>query len=139
MAQHAKADNNDMNIRTVAVVDFCFIFLLFFGINKYDYLSCNREWNCNIGTTAAQMMLQKQKDRKKGSEYGLHGYPAEENDHKSVIVLMPFTRSSCHAQLSSFLRFLYLCNIDHLLVLIFTDGAIKTDLCATIAVMNYCN
>ncbi|KRY37739.1 Ribonuclease 3 [Trichinella spiralis] len=56
-----------------------------------------------FGTTAAQMMLQKQKDRKKGSEYGLHGYPAEENDHKSVIVLMPFTRSSCHAQLSSFL------------------------------------
>ncbi|KRX57021.1 hypothetical protein T09_13428 [Trichinella sp. T9] len=30
-------------------------------------------------------------------------HPAEENDHKWVIVLMPFTRSSCHAQLSSFL------------------------------------
>ncbi|OUC39627.1 hypothetical protein D917_04704 [Trichinella nativa] len=95
MTQHAKADNNDMNIRTVAAfVD--------------------------------------------------HGYPAEENDHKWVIVLMPFTRSSCSRTVELFsqvriLRFLHLCNIGHLLVLILTDGAIKTDLCATIALMNYCN
>ncbi|KRY18866.1 hypothetical protein T12_13847 [Trichinella patagoniensis] len=68
MTQHAKADNNDMNIRTVAAV---------VDIGLADGLIVNSAW--------------------------ISIHRAEENDHKWVIVLVPFTRSSCHAQLSSFL------------------------------------